>query len=326
MGIDPEGATVVIANPAAAAGRVGRRSDRIERTLRSALGPFELWPTRAAGHAAELASQAVGQGVARILALGGDGTLSEVVHGVVSTGCDPGAVCVGLLPAGTGGDFRRLLGDEWAAGDLRRAAIALADADATPVDVGHVRFEDHDGAARERFFLNILSFGIGGLVDRLVNESPKHLGGRASFFLGTFRAALRYRPARVALRIDGAAVGELEVTNIFVCNGRFGGGGMHFGPDALLDDGLFDVVCIEHRSLPRTLAMTRGIYRGRFDHFEGVHRWRGRRVEARTLGDAEALIDLDGEAPGRLPAEITLRPRAVRILGVRPGVLERSSQ
>lgn len=315
--------TLVIANPRAAAGRVGRRLAKLERALRGVLGPFRVAVTTHPGHASELAAEAARSGaVHRLLVLGGDGTFSEVAQGLMSTGPLASSVELGLLHAGTGGDFRRLLAGPAGGRDVLAAAAALSTSRSTSIDVGHARFEGVDGAMCERFFINLLSFGIGGLVDTLVNEAPKVLGGRASFFVGTFRSLLRYRPARVALEIDGVSVGTHQITNVLVCNGRFGGGGMHFAPQALLDDGRFDVVSIAHRKLHRTLAMTGAIYRGSFDRFEGVHRWRGSTIVAHTLDEHPATLDLDGEAPGRLPLEVTLRPGALRVLGVRREVLQ----
>lgn len=322
--MDSKPEVTVIANPRASAGRVGRNLARLERGLRGVIGPFELATTTHPGHAGELACELARSNVARrLLVLGGDGTLSEVVNGLLRAGPSAGGVEVGLLPAGTGGDTRRLLTPDAGSRDVLTAAAAAMGSVATAVDVGRARFEGRDGGARERYFVNVLSFGIGGLVDTLVNDAPKHLGGRASFYIGTVRALLRYRPAHVALEIDGVPAGEHRVTNVFVCNGRYGGGGMQFAPAALLDDGLFDVVSIADRSLLRTLTMTRAIYRGTFDRFDGVQRWRGRTIRARTLDENEATLDLDGEAPGRLPLEVTLIPAALRLLGVRPEVLSR---
>ncbi len=303
--------TLIVANPAAGAGRVGRLLGRLESPLRERLGPFDVALTEAPGHASVLARDAAGS-VGRILALGGDGTFSEVVHGVMTA--ESRDVDVGLLPVGTGGDFRRMLNSS---GDVLEAAEAIAASTARSVDVGLGRF-----GGMERYFVNILSFGIGGLVDRIVNETPKHLGGRVSFYLGTVRALGRYRPASVELTLDGELKGQFEITNILVCNGQFGGGGMHFAPSARLDDGLFDVVCVEHRSLFRILAMTAALYRGTFDRLPGVHCWRAREISAHVVGDAPAHIDLDGEALGGLPVEVALEAKALRLLAVDEGILE----
>lgn len=310
--------TVVVANPAAQGGRVGKQKARIEALLRDALGPVEVRWTTAAADAPRFAREAVEAGVDRVMSLGGDGTHSAVVNGIMAAGLAPGAVTLGILPAGTGGDFRRLLvhGET-----LERAAGVLAEAQAAPVDVGALTWTTDDGGEASGWFLNIASFGIGGLVDRFANTSSKRLGGKASFAIATARALARYRPARVRLVLDGEVVEPGAVTNVLVCNGRFGGGGMMFAPDALLDDGLFDVVVLRHVSLLHTATSASKVYSGAHLRDPSVSVHRARRVEATVLGDDPAWLDLDGEAPGRAPLTATVVPGALRLLDPRPTVL-----
>ncbi len=309
--------TVVIANPAAQGGRVGRQRGRIEAVLRDAVGAVEIRWTTGPADAPRLAREAVEAGATRVLSLGGDGTHSAVLNGVMAAGPAPGAVTLGVLPAGTGGDFRRLLvhGET-----LERAAGALADAPSVPIDVGRLTWTRDDGAPAEGWFLNLASFGIGGLVDRLVNASGKRLGGRVSFALATARALAQYRPARVRLVLDGEVVEPGPITNVLVCNGRYGGGGMMFAPDALLDDGRFDVVVLRHVSLWHTATSASSVYSGAHVRDPSVSVHRAARVEAEVLGDDPAWLDLDGEAPGRAPLTATVVPGAVRLLDPAPAV------
>lgn len=310
--------TVVVANPAAAGGRVGRDWDRHAATLHQHLGEVRLLRTERMGHATELAREAVEDGATTVLSMGGDGTHNEVVNGIMAADPEPAAVALGLLPAGTGGDFRRMVRDN---ADVASAARALASAASAPIDVGHVRFRADSGVDEERFFVNIASFGVGGLVDRLVNESSKRLGGKATFFLCTFKALLRYTPARVRLVVDGEEQGVFDITNIFVCNGRYAGGSMHFAPEARLGDGLFDVVIVREMGLLRTLATAGRFYDGGHVDLPETTVLRGAHVVAKALSDDPAYIDIDGEAPGGLPAEFTLRPGAIRLLHPLDGVI-----
>ena len=315
--LDPK-TTVVVANPAAAGGRVGREWEKLSATIRRHLGDVQLHKTARAGHATELAASAVRDGALAVLSMGGDGTHNEVVNGIMAAEPPPGAVALGLLPAGTGGDFRRLVQHNT---DVEAAAKALSTASSAAIDVGHVRFRHDDGQDRERFFVNISSFGIGGLVDRIVNRSSKRLGGKATFFISTARALVRYEPARVRLVVDDDEKGVFDITNIQVCNGQFAGGGMHFAPDARLGDGLFDVVVIEHRGLLRTIGTSGTLYKGTHVELPEVKIFRGSRVEARTEHEAPAYIDIDGEAPRTLPAEFPLRHHAIKLLDPRPDVI-----
>ena len=310
--------TVVVVNPNAAGGRVGRKWEDLERELRIRLGTVHFKLTERPEHAIALAQEAVEGGANTILSMGGDGTHNEVINGIMLANPEPGAVQLGLLPAGTGGDFRRLVHHN---ADALTAAAAMPKATSQPIDVGSLRFRADDGNEIERYFINIASFGIGGLVDRFATHSKKRLGGKATFYIATLKALRAYTPARVKLHIDGREIGEYTITNILVCNGRYAGGGMMFAPDALVGDGLFDVVIMKHKSILNTVTLSSAIYAGKHIESPTVEVYRGARVTAKTLTDDPAWLDIDGEAPGTLPAEFRMHHHAVRLLDVRPEVV-----
>lgn len=315
--LDPR-TTVVVANPAAAGGGVGRRWPAIERTLRAHLGGCAIRRSGPEGTVAVLAERAVRDGATAVLSLGGDGTHNEVLNGVLRAGRAPGSVALGILPAGTGGDFRRLL---TAGASLEEAARALPSASAALIDVGAIEHSTDDGGRASRYFLNIASAGVSGLVDRLVNRSSKRLGGRLTFLLATLRALRRYRPARVRLTVDDRVAGVYDVAVLAVCNGRWAGGGMLIAPAARLADGVLDVVVIRHAPLVATALRTPRLYRGTHVDSPLVDTFRGRHVEVALAGDAPAWVDVDGEAPGVAPATFRVHPGAVRLLGARPEML-----
>ena len=316
--------TVVIANPAAAGGRVGQRWEHLVEQVHRALGPVSLRRTERAGHGIELAAQAVAEGATDLLSMGGDGTHNEVINGIMTAGPAPGAVTLGVLPAGTGGDFRRVLAH---AHSLEDALAHLATASAHTIDLGRCTYTGDDGRPGQRWFVNIASCGISGLVCRIANASSKRLGGKATFYLSTLRAMAAYRASPVRVVVDGRAVGEHRITSLQACNARFAGGGMMFAPDALLDDGLLDLVILEDPGLVRTLAMTGSIYEGTHVRLPHVHVHRGRRIEVEPL-DAQrpAWVDIDGEAPGTAPTTFEIVPGAIRLRDARPQVLGRSAE
>jgi diacylglycerol kinase (ATP) len=310
--------TVAVINPNAAGGRVGKQWADLARELQIRLGSVRMVLTERPGHATELARQAVTAGATTILSMGGDGTHSEVINGIMQAGQPPGTIRLGLLPAGTGGDFRRMC---LHSADALTSAAALPAAEGHPIDVGSLTFRADDGTETLRYFINIASFGIGGLVDRFANRSKKRLGGKATFYIATVRALAAYQPATVRLSVDGTDHGEHLITNILVCNGRFAGGGMMFAPDARLGDGLLDVVILRHRSVLNTISMSGSIYSGRHVENPLVTVLRGQRITAETLTDAAAYLDIDGEAPGTLPAAFQVHHHAVVLLDVRPEVV-----
>lgn len=304
----------VVANPAAAAGRVGRQRARIEARLRDGGVADVLW-TRAPGDARRLAAEAVARGATRVGSLGGDGTHHDVAAGLLDAG---GSAALGVLPFGTGGDFARMT----AAGhDADEALVALRDAPPQPVDVGQVTWQSEAGPQTD-IVLNIVSVGLGGLVDRNVERLPKRLGGRLTFFTATLQAAWSWRPATVRVHLDDRDLGAHLVDNVFACNARYGGGGMRWAPDALLDDGRLDVLIAGHRSFVRQVAAAPTLYRGDIGTLDGFARHVGSTVEIEAV-DGPLWIDLDGEPVGTGGFRVEVRPRALSVIGLRPDVVVR---
>jgi YegS/Rv2252/BmrU family lipid kinase len=306
--------TLVIVNPASAGGSTGRRWGRIEPRLREALGDLEIERTRAPRDGVRIAREAARAGVGRILVAGGDGTTSEVVTGLVEAELSR-EVELGLLPMGTGGDFRRMFG---LPRDLSEALSCFAEGATRSVDAGRIRYRSAGGGERSDVFLNVASFGISGLVDEMVNRAPKNLGGTVAFAVGAIRAMVRYRSEPVRIRVDGEVVHDGPLMLAAAANGRFFGGGMQIAPDAAPDDGWLDVVVVEGLSRWRSLTSFPSLYRGSHVEKPGVTVLQGRRVEAESLG-GPVWLDVDGEALGTLPATVELIPGAIRLCGVPPG-------
>jgi YegS/Rv2252/BmrU family lipid kinase len=302
--------TLVIANPRSRNGATGRRWRDLERRIRDALGPFEAESTRCPRDAERLAREGARAGVERMLVAGGDGTLSEVVTGLVSAGLAD-RVSVGVLPLGTGGDFRRTLG---LPRDLDGALARIASGRERMVDAGRARFADAAGASREACFVNVASFGISALVDEIVNRTTKALGGTASFLIGAVRAILAYECGDVRLRVDGALVHEGPIVLATAANGRYFGGGMQVAPQARPDDGLLDVVVLSQLPKLALLARLPLVYRGAHLRDPAVRIHRGR-VVAAEAAPGRVGLELDGEPLGCLPATFELLPGALRLLG-----------
>jgi YegS/Rv2252/BmrU family lipid kinase len=308
------GQTVVIVNPKSANGALGRRWPEIAKTLTREYGAFDAVTTHAPGDATRLAHEALNGGADLVVAIGGDGTIHEVANGFFDgiTPVRPQAA-LGILPFGTGGDFRKTTRTPK---DLAEAARVLKTGTRKTIDMGVLEHASPSGPGR-RMFINIASFGIAGLVDQLVNSSSKRLGGRLSFMWGTARAAVRYKNKRVKIFFDGDEDDSLEATinNVAVANGRYFGGGMKIAPDAELDDGKFDVVVLGDMTTMDFLKDGLKVYSGSHLKMPKVSHRRATRVDARPADPAdEVLLDVDGETPGNLPASFTLLPRALQVV------------
>jgi diacylglycerol kinase family enzyme len=139
------------------------------------------------------------------------------------------------------------------------------------------------------------------------------MGGRAAFFIGSLRAMATYENAPVAVTLDGEKWFEGRVVNVAVANGQYFGGGMRIAPEADPSDGRFDVVAIGDLTLGESLGLSKRLYSGKHLGMPKVRHERASRVEARPLGTRPVLIDLDGEAPGRLPLRARIAAGALRL-------------
>lgn len=305
--------TIVVANPTSSGGRVGREWKHIERTLVAAMGQVTVRFTAAPHHATQLVRDELVRGADLIVAVGGDGTFSEVTDGFFQdeTALRPEAA-LGLIPMGTGGDFRRTVDVPRVLGE---AVARLRNAEPRVIDVGRLRYVDHKACQALRHFLNIASFGVGGLVDEIVNRAStkRVLGGQLSFALATLRAMLRYRHQRVRLRLDEGEPREARILNVAVANGRFFGGGMKIAPRAELNDGLFDVVELGDLKLLDFLLHGQKLRNGDHLAMKEVSFARAKRVEAHPAIGERVLLDVDGEQPGMLPATFEIVPCALRL-------------
>ncbi|MGC4092044.1 MAG: diacylglycerol kinase family lipid kinase [Polyangiaceae bacterium] len=302
----------VIVNPKAGAGSAAKRLPQILREIERAGALPDSAETLGPGDAARLVREAHADQVDCVALVGGDGTLNEAVQAFIGPNGEarPGPV-LAIIPSGTGGDFRKT----FHLGTSTEEAVArLMSSPPRPVDLGLLEVTSHEGASVHRAFINVTSFGLGGLTNRIVNSSPKWWGGTASFMVGAVRALAVYENAPVEVRVDGRTFLQSPIVNVAIANARYFGGGMKIAPDADPADGMFDVVAIGDLSRARSLSLTPHIYRGTHVEQADVHTCRGTLIEAHSLVQgAEVLVDMDGETPGRLPLKIRCAPAALAI-------------
>jgi len=309
----------LIVNPRAANGTTGRHFDDISAAVRAAVGEHGHAFTERPMHASELARRALREGADLVIAVGGDGTINEVVngffeapgHGDPPRPVRPGAA-LGILPRGTGGDLRRTVGLE---GDLRACAPRLT-GERRPIDVGRIDFVDGKGQPTARYFINVAEAGVGSDVVRIANSSSKLLGGKLTFALASLRALAGWRDVPVRWSLDGGPFQEGSVTTFAVANGRCFGGGMVVAPGALLDDGVFHVTIWSGYSLSDFVLRSAAMYDGSHVKLKGTRTATARSVRLEPLPGARGPLDIeaDGELIGRLPATFTVVPGVVRLV------------
>jgi YegS/Rv2252/BmrU family lipid kinase len=302
--------TLVIANPTSLGRAASRRSKSLEAKLRSALGPLDIEFTRAPRDAERIAREGVRSGIERIIVAGGDGTLSEVVTGLLSAGLGDYAA-IGLLPIGTAGDFARGLGEP---SEIDASIERLSKGNTIRVDAGRAIYRTDGREAVTSYFVNIASLGLSGDVAELVNRTGKMLTGRLSYLIGALRGVARYRSEPVSISVDGKRVFEGALAVAAIANGPCFGGGMRIAPNARVDDGVFDWVIVPAMSSLSLLRKIPLLYSGTHLRDPRILHGRGQIVEARAM-NGPIRIDVDGESLGTLPARFELLPGAITLLG-----------
>ena len=306
--------TAVIVNPHSAGGRTKARWPQLAVALREHLGAFEALFTEYSGHGTALARAALQNGVERVVSVGGDGTHSEVVNGFFHNG-DPLSENAewAIVPTGTGGDLRRTLGLPASPTD----AIRWIGTDLRDIDVGHLQYTLHSGEPAERHFINILSCGLSGRVAHELDQGAKAFGGQLSFAMAALRATAGYRnqPVRLTYVDEHGEEQRIERTiyTLALANAQYFGGGMHVAPDAVMNDGLLDVVIMGDMGWIEVIRGMVKVFGGRHMEEAKVEQFRARTVQIAPLDGVPLYLDSDGEQPGRLPARLSLLHRAIKV-------------
>lgn len=301
----PFGRLVLIVNPRAGRGQVGREMPELERRIIAGRLDYRIVETERAGHATELARDALAQGERFLVAVGGDGTIGEVVNGML---LDDRPVAddavLGVVAAGSGSDFVRTFGFPATATTAVRHLLTDR---LFPIDVGKVMYRE-GAEERSRYFANLAQVGLGGQVARRAARLPSFLG-RGRQFLGFWLSVAGYRPCEVEVRADRREH-RGQAVNVVVANGQFSGGGMRISPRSYPSDGKLDVqVSVGPKSEAFTLLPE--MYRG--DHLpnRNIKEMKGSRV----VVDAERPlpVEADGEVLGTTPATFTVLPETIRL-------------
>lgn len=298
---------LIIVNPSSASGNTGRHWLNHEPLLRNLLPPFEVWQTTHRGHGRELAQKAIDRGFQTIAVHGGDGTINEVINGLLAG--EEKETSLALLPSGTGADLVRTLGISHS---LLKAAHKALEGSPHSIDIGQVRFTDLEGRPAQRAFANVTDVGFGGDLVRYVNSHSKRMGGKLSFLKGLLVTLFSYQNKNIAVTLDDRERLKVRASSIVVANGQYFGGGMWVAPEARLDDGLFEVVVVGDVSKLDVLANTRRLYQGTLAEHPKVKTFKARTVE--LASEEEVLIDLDGELVGRLPARFQILPQKLSVI------------
>ena len=287
--------TLLIVNPAARHGETGTLLPVVERLLGSF--PHDTAQTESAGHATGLAAAAGGYDL--VVAMGGDGTVHEVLNGLMRIPAQE-RPALGLLATGSGNDTRRMLGIP---ADLAQAALVLATGERRRFDVG---------VCNGVHFNNSFAAGLDAKVTAKAVEYKvtKRRTGLWLYLTALLHVLFRELGSfAVRLSLDGADAKPIETLIVAVTIGKTYGGGFIITPDAVPDDGLFDVCMIDPLSLPQALMRLPFVVTGRHTRMKPVHMSRHSSLVIEC--DAALPAQIDGEVLLESRYELSLLPRAI---------------
>jgi diacylglycerol kinase (ATP) len=300
-----------IVNPASGAGKGGRDWAELETWLPSTGIHFESVLTTGPGDATEYALRAVKESRPVVVAVGGDGTLNEVVNGFFRNSAPiPTATKLAMVPLGTGGDFRRTLRIPLEP----KAAIQVITTGGLVrrLDAGCVTYQASDGSTGVRHFINIASVGYSAEVAHRVNKGGKRLGA-ASFTLTALGALAAWKNRPMTVVIDGQTH-SLVAQQVAVANCQYYGGGMRMAPAASPTDGVFDVILVGDAGKLESIRGLSDIRTGKHldQHNPKISLMYGKRISI-TSPD-RVRIELDGEQPGFLPAMFEMQSGTIEFI------------
>lgn len=276
-----------IINPQSGGGKTIKVWREYGERLSRKLGGLSVLFTERAHHATELARHVATQGYDKLIVVGGDGTLHEVVNGFFDNGKPlyKKDFSMAILNGGRGCDFVKTLGLGDDAEEMFKVALASK---TKKVDIGHV--ETEKGGL---YFINSSTFGLGGEVARSVQGGSAFLPPTASYLAATVKSVVQAKPKEISLKVDGLDIYRGPAHNVFVCNGRYSGGGMLWAPKAQLDDGLLDVLLIRDLTRVQLLTLAPRLYTGSISHVSGISLYTAKTCEVTSTH--KRWLELDGE-------------------------------
>lgn len=301
--------TQLVVNPNAARGKMAARFPQIDATLRAENFSFDAVFTERRGHAIELTRAALDAGYELIVAVGGDGTLNEVVNGMIDADGKPRNpnATLGVISSGTGSDFVRTANIPR---DLLLAARHLVHAtQMVPLDIGEMNFHVA-GKETRRYFANVAGMGFDAEVIERTERGGKRGGGTIPYYTTLLATIGSYENKEVVVRLDDQSI-QGRMNSVVVCNGKYFGGGMMISPHATLDDGKFDVIILGDFGRLEVMLNTPRLYNGTILKHLKVSAYRATTVTVESK--QRMLIQADGEFIGPGPATFRILPAALKL-------------
>lgn len=300
---------LAIVNPNAGNGKGRKDQARIAGLLeKNGLG-FTMVMTERKGHAIELTRDYIARGYRNFISIGGDGTLNEIVNGIFTQDiCSPGSCTISKIPVGTGNDWGRMFSIPLV---YEGAVMVIKERLTMKHDVGVIDYRNGETDER-RYFINIAGLGFESVVVAKTNrQKEKGKSSRAIYFYNLLSSLVAYRNTPAEITIDGKTAKQ-KIFSINVGNGRYCGGGMRQTPEALPDDGMFDITVIKEIGKIEIIKSLRLLYDGTVLSHPRIDGYRS--TGLKVSSDSTLYLEADGESLGHTPATFSILPSAVNIV------------
>jgi YegS/Rv2252/BmrU family lipid kinase len=300
---------LVIVNPNAGNGKGKKDWDKISYLLKNEALPYDVNFTERKGHAIHFTIEGIAAGYRKIITVGGDGTLNEVVNGVfLNKNCPTTDISLALIPVGTGNDWGRMFGIPL---NYKKAINIIGENKLMLHDVGLVSY--YSGTEKkERYFINIAGLGFESVVVKRTNyQKDRGHSGKLIYFYNLLMSLISYKNTRAEIVIDGEKI-SADVFSLNVGNGRYCGGGMRQTPGALPDDGLLDVTIIKGMGKFEIIRNLKILYDGTILQHPKIDGYKCKNIEVSS--DSVMYAEADGESLGQTPAEFSIIPDGINIV------------
>ncbi len=293
-----------VVNPRSAGGRTLKRWNNTEVIFQNLKIPYQKAYTSITEDAACITRMAIKEGYRHIIAVGGDGTVNEVLNGFYENGKKiADKVYFSILSTGTGSDFQRMFNKN----DLNSAVQGIINREKIMhCDIIRVTYDSWAETRESRYYVNSADLGIGAETCMRVNRGSKYLGGFLTFIFAVLGTLIMHKNFAAEVWIDGINVFSGYTPEIVAANGRFYGGGVMIAPEAEINDGLLDVLIIEDISKGKFLRTMPSAYRGEHIRKPYVKQFKGRHVQ--VICSPAVLLETDGETPGTSNASFEVLP------------------
>jgi len=301
---------LTIVNPNAGSKKGEKDWHKIAKHLRKAAIPFTEIFTVSKGHAVEITHENILKGIRRFLIVGGDGTLNEVINGIYNQQeIQPQECVVAMIPVGTGNDWCRSFDIPFS---YKKAIKLIKKGNTRFQDVGKINFFNSE-IPSSRYFINVAGMGYDAVVAAKTNKDKERgRGGPLVYMKNLFTSLLFYRHTKIELHIDGNQPIKHKTFSLSVGIGKYNGGGMMQLPDAVVDDGIFDITLIKKLGKFTVIRQVRNLYDGSFINHPKVETFKGSFLK--IYSDPPISLEADGESLGNSPFEFEIIPRGLKVI------------